>query len=126
MKVPGEEGWDLKARTRDFALRIIRLYATLPKTSEAQVIARQLLRSGTSVGAHYREATRARSAAEFVSKLDGGLMELEETLYWIELLEGARLAEPASLRPLQVECDELIAILMACARNAKREHKLTD
>jgi four helix bundle protein len=120
MKTKGEKGWDLKTRTRDFALRIIRLYAALPKTGEAQVIARQLLRSGTSVGAHYREATRARSPAEFVSKLDGGLMELEETLYWIELLEGAQLVESASLRPLQVECGELTAIFLTCAQNTKR------
>jgi len=63
---------DLRFRTRSFALRIIRLYASLPKTTEAQVIGKQLLRSGTSVGAHYMEATRARSVAEFVSKVEGG------------------------------------------------------
>ena len=72
---------DLRARTKAFALRIIRLYSSLPKTTEAQVLGRQLLRSGTSVGAHYREATRARSPAEFISKIEVGLQELEETVY---------------------------------------------
>jgi len=77
---------DLKSRTKMFALRIIRLYAALPKTTEAQVIGKQLLRSGTSVGAHWREGRRARSDAEFISKIEGGLQELEESLYWMELL----------------------------------------
>jgi len=70
---------DLGARTKAFALRIIRLYGSLPKTVEAQVIGRQVLKSGTSPGAHYREARRARSTAEFISKMEGGLQELEET-----------------------------------------------
>ena len=74
---------DLKARTREFALRNIRLYSKLPKSVEGHVIGKQLLRSGTSVGAHYREASRARSTAEFVSKLGGGQQELEETMYWL-------------------------------------------
>ena len=77
---------DLGDRTRDFALRVIRLYSALPKTTEAQVIRKQLLRSGTSVGAHWREGRRARSDAEFISKIEGGLQELEESLYWMELL----------------------------------------
>src|SRR5436309_16087929 len=77
---------DLQVRTKFFALRIVRLYCSLPKTTEAQVLGRQLLRSGTSVEAHYREAMRARSVAEFISKVEGGLQELEETSYWLELL----------------------------------------
>jgi four helix bundle protein len=77
---------DLKRRTKEFALRIIRMYTALPKTPEAQVIGKQGLRSGSSVGAHYREANRARSDAEFVSKIEGGLQELDETGYWLELL----------------------------------------
>ena len=67
---------DLKTRTKQFALRIIRLFGALPKTVEAQVLGKQLLRSGTSVGAHYREAHRARSNAEFISKIEGGLQEI--------------------------------------------------
>jgi four helix bundle protein len=69
---------ELKARTKAFALRIIRLYSSLPKNGPATVIGHQLLKSGTSVGAHYREACRARSPAEFVSKIEGGLQELDE------------------------------------------------
>ena len=88
---------DLKSRTKDFALRTIRLYSALPKTTVAQVIGRQLLRSGTSVGAHYREAVRGRSNAEFISKLGGGLQELEETLYWLELLTEAGVVGPERL-----------------------------
>ena len=82
---------DLKTRTKAFALRIIRLYAALPKTAEAQVLGKQLLRSGTSVGAHYREAVRSRSTAEFISKAEGALMELEESSYWLELLADAKI-----------------------------------
>lgn len=78
-EVEVERPLDLKERTMAFALRIIWLYRALPKTTEAQVIGKQVLRSGTSVGAHYREANRARSTAEFISKVEGGLME--ETSY---------------------------------------------
>ena len=69
----------MKKRTKDFALRIIRVYSSLPKETVAQVIGKQVLRFGTSVGAHYREACRNRSHAEFISKIEGGLQELEET-----------------------------------------------
>ena len=90
----------LRTRTRQYALRIIRLYSALPKTTEAQVLGRQLLRSGTSVGAHYREAHRAKSNADFVSKIEGGLQELEETGYWLELLHEAQIMPEASLKLL--------------------------
>lgn len=86
-----KDGRHLKSRTKDFALQIIRLYASLPRKTEALVIGRQFLKSGTSVGAHYREAQRARSNAKFISKLEGGMQELEETLYWLELLEESRI-----------------------------------
>lgn len=112
---------DLKIRTKRFALRIIRLYAALPNTTEAQVIGKQLLRCGTSVGAHYREATRSRSTAEFVSKLDGGLMELEESAYWMELLVEAEIVSESRLTDLLKEADELTAIMITCARNARKK-----
>jgi len=110
---------ELKARTMAFALRVVRLYAALPKTTEAQVIGKQLLRSGTSVGAHYREATRARSTAEFVSKIEVGLQELEETAYWIELLVESDILASSRLTDLQAEVEELTAILVTCVKNAK-------
>jgi len=116
----GEGSWDLRARTKAFALRIIRLYGALPKTTEAQVIGRQVLRSGTSVGAHYREATRARSAAEFVSKIEGGLQELEETVYWLELLMESDIVPKARLMDLYSEAEELIAIFVSSAKTAKK------
>lgn len=112
---------DLKTRTREFSLRIIRLYAALPGTTVAQVIGKQLLRSGTSVGAHDRESVRSRSDAEFIAKLEGGLQELEETQYWLELLEGAGLFSNEKLGPLYQESNELIAILTTCAKNRKKQ-----
>lgn len=110
---------NLTSRTKEFALRVIRLYAALPKSTEAQVLGKQLLRSGTSVGAHYREATRARSNAEFISKLEGGMQELEESSYWLELLVEAGMISAEKLNPLMAEANELMAILVTCAKNAK-------
>src|SRR5690349_93233 len=110
---PEAEKRDLRARTKKFALRIIRLYVSLPKTTEAQVIGKQVLRSGTSPGAHYCEAIRARSVAEFISKIEGALQELEETIYWLELLIEAELVSENRLRNLIQEATELIAILVA-------------
>lgn len=110
---------DLRTRTKRFALRMIRLYTALPKSTESQVIGKQLLRSGTSVGAHYREASRARSDAEFISKVEGGLQELDESTYWMELLTESGIVTPARLKELQQEADELTAILVTCVRKAK-------
>ena len=114
---------DLRQRTKQFALRIIKVYSALPKSTEAQVIGKQVLRSGTSVGAHYREATRARSTAEFISKLGGGLQELEETTYWLELLVESGLVKAARLSELQQETDELTAIFVASINTAKRKQQ---
>jgi four helix bundle protein len=110
---------ELTGRTKRFALRVIRLYGALPGTTDAQVIGRQLLRSGTSVGAHYREATRARSTAEFISKVEGGLQELEESSYWMELLIESGLVAEERLADLLDESRQLIAIFVTCVKNAK-------
>jgi four helix bundle protein len=88
--------FDLRDRTKSFALRIVKLYTALPKTTEAQVLGKQVLRSGTSVGAHYREAIRARSNAEYISKIEVGLQELEESIYWLELLAEAGIVKALS------------------------------
>ncbi len=109
---------DLKIRTRDFALRVIRLYSSLPKSAEAQVIGRQVLNSGTSVGANYREGLRARSRSEYATKLNISLMELEETLYWLELLEAAVLRN-TEVNSLKAEAGELCAILVTLIKRAK-------
>ena len=111
---------DLKTRTKAYALRIIRLYVALPKSTEAQVLGRQMLRSGTSVGAHYREAIRARSIAEFVSKMEGGLQKLEETAYWLELLAECGIMTQGHLQDLCRETDEIIAIFVSSVNTAKQ------
>jgi four helix bundle protein len=110
---------DLRTRTKQFALRIIRLYGALPNRVAAQVIGKQLLRSGTSVGAHYREAQRAKSDADFISKMEGGLQELDESAYWLELLEEAEMVPAARLKPLRDEADELIAIFATIVKKVK-------
>lgn len=111
---------DLVKRTKMFALRIIKLYVSLPKTTEAQVIGKQVLRSGTSVGAHYREAKRARSTAEFVSKIEGALQELDETTYWLELLSESGIVHETRLASLKREAEELMRMLVSSAKTAKK------
>ena len=115
---------DIKQRTKDFSLRIIRLFSSLPESTTAQVIGKQLLRSGTSVGAHYREATRARSTKEFVSKLGGAQEELEETAYWLELLTEAGILASAKLRDLQNETDEIGKFLLPVSRTPNKKNSL--
>lgn len=110
---------DLRDRTRDFALRIIRMFTALPKTTEAQILGKQVLRSGTSVGANYREAYRSRSKAEFVAKAGDCLREIEETGYWLELLVEGGIVRAEKLAPLRQECGELIAIFVTIVRKAK-------
>lgn len=114
-----EEVVDLRQRTKEFALRVIRLYSNLPKSTEAQVIGKQLLRSGTSVGANYREAYRARSKVEFSAKAGIALMEIEESCYWLELLVDADLIPAERLAPLQKEAGELTAIFITIVRKSK-------
>ena len=106
-------------RAKAFALRIVRLYVALPKTTEAQVIGKQVLRSGTSVGAHLREGKRSRSDAEMISKTEGALQELEETLYWLELLADAGIVKAELLADLMKEADELTAILVTSVKTIK-------
>lgn len=111
---------DLRVRTKLFARRVIRLYCALPKNdAAAQIIGKQTLRSGTSVGANYREAYRARSRAEFISKIGDCLKEADETLYWLELLLEENFLTAAKLEPLMKENDELLAILTAISKRAK-------
>jgi four helix bundle protein len=110
----------LEVRTKALALRVIKLYSALPKAAPAQVIGRQLLRSGTSVGAQYREVIRARSRAEFLSKLRSALQELEETSYWLDLLVEAELLPAARIIPLRAEVRELIAMFVASINTARQ------
>ena len=120
-------GEDLKSRTKKFALSIIRLYASLPERKmEVQIIGKQVVRSGTSVGAHYRESCRARSNAEFISKMQVGLQELEETLYWLELLSELRVSDANSLTALCKEATELLAIFVTSIKTAKSRSDLAN
>jgi four helix bundle protein len=114
-----DERVDLRVRTKRFALRVIRLFTALPKRTEVEVIGKQVLRSGTSVGANFREAHRARSDAEFVSKVGDCLKELEETSYWLELLVDAEIVPADRLSQLQDECNQLIAILTTISKKVK-------
>lgn len=110
---------DLKIRTKNFALRIIKLFSSLPKLTEAQVIGRQVLRSGTSIGAQYREACRSRSNAEFISKMESCLQELDETSYWLELLVDGEIVNESKLNDLRTEANELTAIFVSPVKTAK-------
>jgi len=114
---------DLRIRTSEFALRIIRLYVSLPKTTEAQVIGKQVLRSGTSVGAHYREGHRAKSDADIVNKFESALQELDETDYWLDLLVKAEIISANKLEVLIRETGELLAIFTAIVTKIKKRRE---
>ena len=111
---------ELLERTKQFALRIITAFRALPRDETARVLGRQLLRSATSVGAQYREAQRAKSDADFISKIEGASQELEETRYWLELLSESGLLPAARLAPLHEEATQLLAIFVTIGRRIKR------
>ncbi|MGH9344533.1 MAG: four helix bundle protein [Terriglobia bacterium] len=119
MNVDGAKPRDLRDRTREFALRVIKLYCALPKRIESQVIGKQILRSGTAVGANYREGLRSRSKSEYAAKLNIGLMEIEETLYWLELLEGSGIVSASRLAAMKAEIFELTVIFVTLIKKAK-------
>ena len=110
---------DLQVRSREFALRVIRMFVALPKTTEAQVLGKQVLRSGTSVGANYREANRSRSKAEFVAKIGDCLKELDETAYWLELFVESSIVPDVKLADPQDECDRRLAIFTTISKKTK-------
>jgi four helix bundle protein len=109
----------LKDRTKRFALQVIHLFRTLPRTQESSIITRQLLRSATSVGANYRAVCRARSTADFVSKLGIVLEEADETLFWIELLVESGAAHSEKIASVRREANKLVSISVASLRTAK-------
>ncbi len=110
---------DLAARTKSFARRVIRLYVALPRQPVAQVLGKQALRAGTSVGANYREASRSRSKAEFISKIGDCLKEADETLYWLELLSDEQIMASKRLAPLIQEASELVSTLVTISKRAR-------
>jgi four helix bundle protein len=113
------DGRELRARTKQFALRILRLYRALPAKEEARILGRQVLRSGTSVGANYRAACRARSRAEFIAKLGIVLEEADETVFWLELLLEGGIVKHEKLDALLKEAEELTAIFVTSLCTAK-------
>jgi four helix bundle protein len=118
----GEKPQDLKPRTKAFALRVIRMYSKLPKNDTvAQVLGKQVLRSGTSVGANYREASRSRSKPEFISKIGDCLKEIEETEYWLELLVDSGCVSAATMADLLDETRQIIAIFTTIDKRSKGE-----
>lgn len=106
-------------RTKNFALRIIRMYSALPKSTEAQVMGKQLLRSGTSVAANYREANRSRSDAELKAKLGIVEQELDESLLWIELLVESGIVAESRVAELKQECEELLKMIVTSIKTLK-------
>jgi len=111
---------ELKRRTKEFALRVIRLVESLPRGRTVDVIGRQLLRSGTSVGANYRAACRAKSTADFISKMGTVEEETDESLYWMELLIEDKIVAPAKLESLMNEANELLAITVSSINTARK------
>ncbi|WP_420149919.1 four helix bundle protein [Spirosoma sp.] len=109
----------MQKRTKDFSLRTIRLFRALPKTDEAKIIGKQLLRSATSVGANYRAVCRARSQAEYFSKLSIVVEEADESVFWMELLIEAEIVRSEKLGNLMNEASELLAIFSTARKNSK-------
>jgi four helix bundle protein len=114
---------ELKDRTKQFALRVLKLVAALPKTIEGRAIANQLVRCGISVAANYRATCRARSKAEFIAKIGIVLEEADEALLWLELISEANLLPAKRVDPLLAEANELVAIMVASRRSASSNLK---
>jgi four helix bundle protein len=116
-------GEQLKRRTRLFAVKIVELFRSLPRTEEARVLGRQLLRSATSVAANYRATRRARSRAEFIAKLGLVVEEADETVLWLELLRDSNVLDGSTLDYYEQESNELLAIFAASYHTAKHTRK---
>jgi four helix bundle protein len=111
----------MKKRTKDFALRTIKVVTALPKSAEARVIANQIAKSGTSVGANYRASCRARSNKEFIAKLGTALEETDETAFWLEIIKEANILPSSRIEPLLKEADELCAIFFTTIDSARKK-----
>jgi four helix bundle protein len=114
---------EFKKRTKAFGLRVIRLYESLPEKGAAQVLGRQLLRSGTSVGANYRAACRAKSRADFISKMGNVEEECDESVYWMEMLIESGVVRQSRLSVLVKEGEELLALVVSSINTARSRQK---
>jgi len=110
---------DLRARTRSFSLRVIKMVQILPKNMIADVLGKQVLRSATSVGANYRAACRAQSGAMFIAKLSIVVEEADETVYWLELIRDAGLVKPELLADLMDEAEQILKIMASSRKTAR-------
>lgn len=110
---------DLKQRTKEFSLRIIKLSGALPKTDAGRAISKQLIRCGTSVGANYRSACRARSKADFIAKLAIVEEETDESAFWLEVIIESGLMRKELIEPLLIEANEILAIIVASQKSLK-------
>jgi len=115
---------ELRARTKQFAIRIVRLFRSLPKNDEARIVGKQVLRAGTSVAANYRAVCRARSRAEFISKMGVAVEEADETVFWLEILVETGIIPRVRMEKLLAEANELLAILAASQRTARAGGKI--
>jgi four helix bundle protein len=111
---------NLQMRSKAFAVQVVKFYTKLPKTEEARVLGRQLLRAGTSVAANYRAACRSKSEADFIHKIGTVVEEVDESLMWFELLEEAGVCPPAHVATLKKEADELLRIFQTSLSTARR------
>jgi four helix bundle protein len=112
---------ELKQRTKQFVLRMIKLFQSLPKATEAQIIGKQLLRSATSVGANYRAACRARSNAEYFSKISIVIEETDETMFWLEILWEANIIKKELLQNLYYETEEILKIMVTSRKKSEKK-----
>ena len=116
---------ELQDKTKNFAIRIIRMVDSIPDTKAGRVISNQILRSATSIGANYRSACKARSKADFISKITIVEEEADETAYWLEIIQETKLISPSKLTDLYQETRELTAIFTSSGKTAKANLKLT-
>lgn len=110
---------ELKKRSKQFAIRIVKVFRALPKTDEARILGKQVLRSGTSVAANYRSVCRARSRAEFIAKIGIVVEEIDETVFWLELLVETGIIKQERMASLLKEAHELLAIFAASQHTAR-------
>jgi len=110
---------ELRERTKQFAIRVIRLFRALPNVTDAQIMGKQLLRCGTSVGANYRAVCRSRSKAEFIARLGVVAEEADESLFWLELIEETKVLNPKLLEEILKEAKALSAIFSASLKTAR-------
>jgi four helix bundle protein len=113
----------MQGRTMTFAVQVVRFFVKLPKTDEARVKGRQLLRAGTSVSANYRAVCRSKSAADFISKMGTVVEEADETVFWLELLENSGVCTAAHIKLLKTEADELLRIFSTSLNTAKQNSR---